>query len=97
MNMIHISPWEATEGLVRGAGRILPASAPLLLYGPYHRAGHPIAPSNAAFDADLRQRDSRWGLRDLEAVTDCAAVQGLAVERVEEMQANNLAIVFRRT
>lgn len=96
INMIHISPWEATEGLMRGAGRILPAGAPLFLYGPYRRADHPLEPSNAAFDQDLRGRDPRWGLRLLEEVADCAAVQGFALERVIQMPANNLSVVFRK-
>lgn len=96
INMVHISPWEATEGLMRGAGKLLPEGAPLVLYGPYRRAGHPLEPSNAAFDADLRRRDPRWGLRDLDAVADCAAVQRLELERVTEMPANNLTVVFRR-
>jgi SAM-dependent methyltransferase len=96
INMIHISPWEATEGLMRGAGRILPCGAPLILYGPYRRAGYPLEPSNAMFDESLKARDPRWGLRELEAVADCAAPQGLELTRVVEMPANNLTVVFRK-
>jgi Protein of unknown function (DUF938) len=96
INMIHISPWTATEGLMRGAGRLLEAGAPLCLYGPYRRAGHETAPSNAAFDRDLRSRNPDWGLRDLDAVAACAMAQGLHLERVVEMPANNLTVVFRK-
>lgn len=96
VNMVHISPWEATVGLMRGAGRLLEAGAPLILYGPYRRSGVPTAPSNEAFDASLRSRDPRWGLRELEAVDAEAAAQGLGLDRVVEMPANNLTIVFRR-
>jgi hypothetical protein len=96
INMIHISPWEATEGLMRGAGRILPAGAPLYLYGPYRRADRPLEPGNAVFDADLRRRDPRWGLRSLDEVIDCAETHGLVFERVVEMPANNLSVVFRK-
>ena len=96
INMIHISPWQATEGLMRGAGRLLSAGQPLYLYGPYRRTGHSLAPSNAAFDADLKQRDSRWGLRDLDEVATCADAQGLALDAVIEMPANNLSVVFRK-
>jgi hypothetical protein len=96
INMIHISPWEATEGLMRGAGRLLGAGQPLYLYGPYRRPGHALEPSNAAFDADLRLRDERWGLRDLDAVAACAEGNGLALERVVEMPANNLSVIFRK-
>jgi hypothetical protein len=97
VNMVHISPWAATEGLMRGAGRLLIGGAPLLLYGPYRRAGMPTAPSNEAFDASLRARDTRWGLRELEAVAAEAAASGLALDRVEPMPANNLTLVFRKT
>jgi hypothetical protein len=68
INMVHISPWEATEGLMHGAGRLLEAGAPLCLYGPYRQAGMEIAASNEAFDQSLRSRNPEWGLRDLEDV-----------------------------
>ena len=96
INMVHISPWEATQGLMRGAGRLLPQGAPLILYGPYRRAGHALEASNAAFDESLKSRDPRWGLRALEAVADCAAGEGLSLSRVVEMPANNLTVVFRK-
>jgi SAM-dependent methyltransferase len=96
INMIHISPWAATEGLMRGAGSLLGPGQPLYLYGPYRHPGHPIEPSNAMFDADLRLRDERWGLRDLGAVTACARASGLALESVIEMPANNLSVIFRK-
>ncbi|MFN3387728.1 MAG: DUF938 domain-containing protein [Allosphingosinicella sp.] len=96
INMVHISPWRATEGLMRGAGRLLRAGAPLLLYGPYRRAGVPTAPSNEAFDASLKARHPEWGVRDLEPVVSEAARHGLAFERLWEMPANNLSLLFRR-
>jgi SAM-dependent methyltransferase len=96
INMIHISPWAATEGLMQGAGRLLGAGAPLCLYGPYRRAGTPIAPGNAEFDRDLRSRNPDWGLRDLEVVAALAEGQGLHLDRVVEMPANNLTVVFRK-
>ena len=96
INMVHISPWAATEGLMRGAARLLPPGGPLILYGPYRRAGVPTAPSNEAFDASLKARNPAWGLRDLEAVQGQAAGQGLAFERLYEMPANNLTLVFRK-
>ncbi len=96
INMVHISPWAATEGLIRGAARVLPAGGPLVLYGPYRRAGRELEPSDAAFDADLMRRDPAWGLRLLDDVVDLAATSGLALESVTEMPANNLTVVFRR-
>lgn len=96
VNMIHISPWGATEGLMAGAGRLLDRGAPLVLYGPYRRAGHALEPSNAAFDEDLRRRDPRWGLRLVEDVRACALDRGLAFDKLVEMPANNLCLIFRK-
>jgi hypothetical protein len=93
-NMIHIAPWAATLGLVAGAARLLPPGAPLILYGPFRRGGEHTAPSNAAFDADLRAHDPEWGVRDLEAVTEAAT--GFTAPLVEPMPANNFLLVFRR-
>ena len=96
INMIHISPWAATLGLMQGAGGILQPGAPLFLYGPYIRTGHPIEPSNQAFDQSLRARDPRWGLRELDAVAKCAEGSGFSLGQVIEMPANNLSVVFRK-
>lgn len=96
INMVHISPWEATLGLMRGAERILPAGAPLVLYGPFVRADSLLAPSNVAFDLDLKARDPRWGLRDLDTVCELASARGLMREAIIEMPANNLMLVLRR-
>ncbi|WP_018259759.1 DUF938 domain-containing protein [Methylobacterium sp. WSM2598] len=95
INMIHIAPWPATEGLMRGAGRLLPPGAPLVLYGPFMVEDTPTAPSNLAFDADLRARNPAWGLRDLGAVARAARGQGLALAERVAMPANNLCLVFR--
>jgi hypothetical protein len=96
INMIHIAPWRAAVGLMAGAGRLLPAGAPLYLYGPYRRGGQHTAPSNAAFDESLKARDPEWGVRDLDEVAELADRHGLALERTVAMPANNLSVVFRR-
>lgn len=95
-NMTHIAPWAATEGLLAGAGRVLPSGGALMLYGPYRRAGIPTAPSNQEFDASLRAQNPAWGLRDLEAVNALALQAGLTGPEVIEMPANNLCVVWRR-
>ena len=97
INMVHISPWAATEGLIAGAARLLPSGGPLVLYGPYRRRDRPLEPSNAAFDADLRRRNPAWGLRLLDDVVGLAGGHGLAMERVVGMPANNLTVVLRRS
>jgi SAM-dependent methyltransferase len=96
VNMLHIAPWSAARGLMAGAARVLPPKAVLFLYGPYKEAGRHTAASNEAFDADLRARDPRWGVRDLEAVAALARRHGFAHEESVVMPANNLSLVFRR-
>ncbi|MBX3593107.1 DUF938 domain-containing protein [Sphingomonas sp.] len=96
VNMVHISPWAATLGLLAGSARLLPAGAPLILYGPYRRADVPTAASNLAFDQSLRARDPRWGLREVADVTEAARDSGLTFDRLIEMPANNLILVYRR-
>jgi hypothetical protein len=96
INMIHISPWSATEGLMRGAARLLPARGLLYVYGPFRRGGRDTSASNAAFDAELRAQNAQWGVRDLEAVTALAGRHGLDLVEVVQMPANNLSLIFRR-
>ena len=74
--MIHIAPWEAAVGLVRGAAALLPPDGVLYLYGPFRRDGRHTAPSNAAFDRSLREQNPDWGVRDLEAVAALAVAHG---------------------
>ena len=92
VNMVHISPWRCTEGLMRGAAACVRPGGSLVLYGPYKRGGVHTAPSNARFDESLRSRNPEWGVRDLEAVV--AAAKGFSLTRVEAMPANNFTLVF---
>ncbi len=96
INMIHISPWPATLGLLNGAARVLPPGGVLLLYGPYKRGGQHTADSNVAFDASLRERNPAWGVRDLETVAAEAAARGFAAPDIVAMPANNLCVILRR-
>lgn len=97
INMIHIAPWAACLGLMRGAGELLRPGAPLYLYGPMKVEGRCTTESNEAFDASLRARDPAWGVRDLEAVEAAGRAQGLALTQVLAMPANNFSLVLRRT
>jgi hypothetical protein len=93
INMIHISPWTATQALCRGAALHLNAHGRLVLYGPYFENGHAVQ-SNLDFDASLKRRNSEWGLRELEEVTRVAGEHGLQRQQVVRMPANNLTVVF---
>jgi SAM-dependent methyltransferase len=93
-NLLHIAPWPTCAALMTGAAAHLSPGGRLLLYGPYRQAGVPTAPSNEAFDTDLKSRDPRWGLRALADVESEAAAQGLALRDVVAMPANNLLLVL---
>ena len=96
-NLVHIAPPEAARGLMAGASRHLGAGGILVIYGPFRIGGAHTAPSNEAFDADLRARDPRWGVRDLEWLEELSAGNGLVLEERVAMPANNQTLIFRRT
>lgn len=95
-NMVHISPWAAALGLLDGARRVLEEGGRLILYGPWLEEGVEAAPSNLAFDRDLRARDPRWGLRTVETFAREAAERGFALAERRAMPANNLMLLFER-
>jgi cyclopropane fatty-acyl-phospholipid synthase-like methyltransferase len=97
INMIHIAPWDAALGLLGGAGRTLRSGGVLYLYGPFLREGQHTAPSNAAFDLWLKERDPAFGVRDLAQVVEAASAQGLSLTDVTDMPANNFSVVFTKT
>lgn len=96
INMIHISPWTAARGLIRGAGRLLKPGGVLFFYGPFKLSGHHTAPSNADFDRSLRARNPDWGVRDLDDVTALALRHGFDHAETVAMPANNLSVIFRK-
>jgi hypothetical protein len=95
INMVHISPWRAALGLLDGAARVLTRGGPLILYGPWLQDDIPTAPSNLAFDRDLRSRDVEWGLRHVEDFAAAAEERGLTLEQTRPMPANNLMLLLR--
>jgi SAM-dependent methyltransferase len=94
LNMVHIAPWEAALGLLAGAGRLLRPDGVLVFYGPFMLGGTHTAVSNAAFDADLKRRDARWGVRDVGDLVREAVTYGLELREVVEMPVNNLSLVL---
>ena len=93
-NLLHIAPWAVTPAFMHGAARALRPGAALVVYGPFIVAGEALAPSNAAFDADLRSRNAQWGLRALSEVQAAAWACGLRLAERRAMPANNLLLRF---
>lgn len=96
-NVLHISPWTVSEGLFGGAARYLRPDGRLFVYGPFMRDGQHTAPSNAAFDASLRQENAAWGVRDIADLAALAGRLGLTLEAVLDMPANNFVLVFAKS
>lgn len=95
-NMVHISPWAACEGLMRGAAKFLAPAGLLCMYGPFRKDGAHTAPGNEEFDASLRERNAEWGVRDMEDVIREAEKNGLLFVEAVPMPANNFMLIFRR-
>lgn len=95
INMAHISRWAASLGLIAGAARMLAPGGPLILYGPWLKNGIDTAPSNLAFDVDLKARNPEWGLRRVEDFADAAGAHGFELTDSRPMPANNLMLLFR--
>ena len=97
INLVHISPWAACKGLLRGAGALLESKGMLFLYGPYKRAGAHTAESNVRFEEWLHGQDPAWGVRDIDDVERAAAAHELDLDAVIEMPANNFSLIFRKS
>jgi hypothetical protein len=97
VNMVHISPWQCSLGLLNGAARLLGEGAPLILYGPWLEATVEPAPSNVAFDVDLKARNPEWGLRLVEDFAVEAELRGFILAERRHMPSNNVMLRFQRT
>jgi len=96
VNLLHVAPWAACEGLMAGAAHLLAPGGFLFVYGPFMRDGRHNSEGNRKFDRALNAQDPALGLRDVNDVAACAAEHGFALEAVIEMPANNRSLVFRR-
>ncbi len=95
VNMIHISPWSASIGLFGGGAQSLKPGGVLVTYGPYRFGGVFTAPSNQAFDEDLKRRNPEWGVRDVNDLERVARERGFVLESTHSLPANNHLLVWR--
>jgi SAM-dependent methyltransferase len=96
-NTCHILSWPQVERLFGGVAALLPARGVFALYGPFNYGGKHTSPSNAEFDAWLRGRDPKSGLRDFEAIIALAGRHRLVLEEDNSMPANNRLLVFGKS
>lgn len=97
VNMIHIAPFACCEGLFRLAGSLLPDEGMVLTYGPYFIEGIETAPSNLAFDQQLKSQNPDFGVRHLRDVSTCADRHGFRLLANHPMPANNNLLVWARS
>jgi len=97
INLIHISEWAATEGLMRGAGALLARGGLLYLYGPYLIDSAHTAPSNIKFDGWLKAQNEAFGVKDMGEVRRQGELNELLLDKIIAMPANNFSLIFRKT
>ncbi|KAF8385022.1 hypothetical protein PRIPAC_74164 [Pristionchus pacificus] len=96
VNLLHISEFAATKGVLEAASSLLRPDGLLIVYGPFARDGVVFPDSNRAFDRSLREQNPAWGLRDTAQLREMGRSLNLLLVGQHEMPANNLTIVFRR-
>lgn len=96
INLVHVTSWSVCEGLFDGSRRHLKPHGVLFVHGPFKQAGGFTSRENAQLDAQLRERNPDWGLRDLEAVVALGSARGMQVEQVVDMPDAQIGIVLRR-
>ncbi|XP_077980677.1 methyltransferase-like 26 [Glandiceps talaboti] len=96
INVIHISSLSVTQGLLQGAGAVLKMNGVLVTYGPYMIHGVISPESNVQFDKQLKLRDPEWGLRDVDYISDLAEDNGMKLEAMHDVPANNKMLIFRK-
>ena len=94
INMIHISPWTCTKALFEGSKNYLDQNSFLMLYGPFLRKKIQTSESNLKFDQSLQLQNPLWGLRELDEVNNLAFENGFEQDKVIEMPANNLSVIY---
>ena len=95
INMIHISPFSCTKVLFEESRRLLNKNHFLMLYGPFLTDGIQIPESNLKFDKALRSKNPLWGVRYLDRVNEIAFNNGFRSDKIIEMPANNLSLIYR--
>ena len=95
-NTLHIMGWPQVRQFFDGIDAVLDAEGVLAVYGPFNYDGEYTSDSNREFDAWLKARDTRSGIRDFEAVDALAREIGLTLMDDVAMPANNRTLVWRR-
>ena len=96
INMIHVAKWSSTIELFKGAGKLLKEGRFLILYGPFKIGNKHISQSNYFFDNSIKAKNSLWGIRNLEEVSDEAKKNSFFQKKIIKMPANNFSIIYKK-
>jgi len=95
-NTAHIMSWEEVECFFTGVGRHLSASGRFMLYGPFNYNHRFSSDSNRQFDAWLRIRDCKSGIRNFEDLDELARKAAMQLEGDYPMPANNRFLCWQK-
>lgn len=95
-NTLHIISWQEVKLMFTGIDAVLKPRGVLCVYGPFRYHGKHTAPSNERFDAELRERDPKSGIRDIDDVCELAAACRLRLAADHDLPANNRLLEFQR-
>jgi len=95
-NTAHIMGEPEVAAMFRGVGRVLTPGGRFALYGPFSVGGRHRSGSNARFDAWLRERDPRMGVRDLDHLRRLGEESGLELVDDVPMPVNNQTLIWKR-
>lgn len=96
-NTAHIMGEPEVAAMFLGLGRVLAPGGRFALYGPFRIGGRHTSESNARFDASLRARDPRMGVRDLDDLQRQAERAGLQLIDDVPMPVNNRTLIWAKT
>ncbi|EAT43604.1 AAEL004990-PA [Aedes aegypti] len=96
INMMHISPFQCSEGLFWNASRLLKQGGLLITYGPYAVDGKLTPESNVQFDASLKYRNPSWGIRDVRELEKLSNTNGITLKQMFDLPANNKCLIWEK-
>lgn len=88
-NTLHIMSSQHVEVFFANAAKVLKPNGKLVAYGPFNRDGRYTSDSNEAFDAWLKARDEKSGIRNRQWLKELAEQNGLSEYSEQQLPANN--------
>ena len=97
VNICHISPIETTKGIFASSEKVLAKRGVLYIYGPFNVDGKYTSEGNERFDKSMKEKDERFGIRDISELEAIGETHGMKLNEIHEMPANNFLLGWVRT